>query len=109
MRKYTFSALRWAGRAHLALFRPHIAVAFFTLGVISIACCIASIILCLELQIGTVWAGAGLELLGTSCTDKTMTSLYAALGIGQLMTGGLLWEKAQEEKDQPDLKRKVRI
>jgi hypothetical protein len=106
MQKHKFSALRWADRAHLALFRPHVAVGFFTLGTISIACCIASIILCLELRIGSD-VGGWLQLLGTSCNDRTMTVLYAALGLGQLATGYLLWEKAKSEKDQDLRKRKL--
>jgi hypothetical protein len=108
MQKHKFSALRWADRAHLALFRPHVAVGFFTLGTISITCSVASIILCLELRIGSD-VGGWLQLLGTSCNDRTMTGMYSALGLGQLITGFLLWDKSKEkEKDRflKDVRRK---
>jgi hypothetical protein len=108
MLKHTFSAPKWADRATLAHYRPQIAIGFIALGLVSLSCCVASIILCLELQIGSD-VGGWLQLLGASCTDKTMTALYAGLGMGQLITGGLLLEKAKE-KDQflQDVRRKER-
>jgi hypothetical protein len=107
MRKYTFSAPKWADRATLAQFRPQIAIGFIALGLVSLSCCVASIILCLELQIGSD-VGGWLQLLGASCTDKTMTALYAALGMGQLITGGLLLGKAKEETKDGFIKRQRR-